>query len=181
MALRPRPPQHRATAKAVLISRQDSAWDMDRLDEEVEKLEPDDRGGHPYVQYMQGETRFDLGAMVSWKNGRSSPRDYLEGEPDAQFVLRRLSVEQVAEIRDAAERERGRDESAWNAIMVRAARMGLGDIEGEGWSFALDGRGLASAETMQGIYDAGGISLVTEIGWAVYLYSQPLSEQEKKV
>lgn len=179
-----RPPQHRATARAVLVSKNDDVWDADRLTAEVSPLEGDKDAAseHPYVQYHRGATRFDLSAQCRWKNGKGSARDYFrEGvEPDAQFILRRIDPEHMAEIRDAIERERGQDVRAWNAIMARACRLGLAGIEGAGWEFSLDHRGGASAETMRQIYDAGDLELVNEIGWAVYGYSSPLSYQEKK-
>lgn len=182
-----RPPVHRATAPAVLISKQDSAWDSDRLDREVTALvgegdeaDPEKALEHPYIRYHQGEGRYDLDARMKWSGGVNCARDYLVREPDAKFVLRLMDVDAMAELGDALKRERGKDDMAFQAILARAARMGLDDIEGPGWKRTFDSRGQISAETMRAIYDAGGEELIGEIGWAAYGYSKPLSEQEKK-
>lgn len=176
-----RTPQHSIDATPVLVLPEDPAWDLDKIEAEIEGLDVEARQAHPYAQYQKGETRYDLHARVTWPGGEGSAADYLK-DGGLRFVLQRLSVEHFAEVQDAFSRELQREgeASSFVGVWVKAAKYGIAAIEGDP-DVELPRGGRMREATLRAIVDKhGGLDTLTRIGLAVWRLSQPLSDAEKK-
>lgn len=153
MALRP--PMHRADAPGRYIHVSDTAWDMDRILKEAEKLKSLDE--HPVMRYLAGLTRYDLDA--------EGVRGYLKpGEMPVVFVLRRLKLQEHTDVLDI---------TAPNARMVRAAQLGVVRVEG---AMLCDKFG---REDLEQLHDMNP-NLPLDLGIAVMNYGRPPSDVEGK-
>lgn len=173
---RRRPPQHRADTPGTFIPRNDSSFDKDRFDKEIAKLDAEggDKGSHPIERYYSGETRYDLQATEVLFGEGVCAGDYFKKEDPERFTLRRL------------------DWSQWHAVMalieggqfgqaqLLAARYGVSGVENSTIKLSGAQAGLLSHEDMQRLFDADP-ALPSSLGFAVWRYSRPLSDAEKKV
>lgn len=188
MALRP--PRHRIDAKPRFISAYDDAWGP-RLDREIAELEeerkayvqaleeasegqdpPKEPEAHPQVRYALGMTRFDLDAPIRFRGEDVRVSEYLEGKPTV-FHLGQLPPDE--RYRAAIMIQNGDTEEAF----LLCCRWGLVGID-DGPEYRRQRDGRVSDACMSSLMDAGGPALVHEIGAAVWLYNQSLSEPEKK-
>ena len=170
MALK-RPPQHRVDAEPVYVDEQDSAWDIERIKRECAEMrrEGQSPSRHPVAVYHRGESRFDLGAAYSVLGVPRTAADYLG--PDAtRFVLRRLSHSELYRMTDMG------STSALGRLY--GCRVGLVRVEGDGPKVQRDDYGVTD-ESLDNVF-AWGAALPAKIGLAVFLASQPLTEDEKK-
>ena len=176
-----RPPQHSIDATPILVLPEDPAWDLDRIEAELEGVPEDDRQAHPYAQYQRGDTRYDLHARVTWPGGEGSAADYL-GDGATRFILQRLSVEHFAEVQDAFSRELQREgeHSSFVGVWVKAAKYGIAAIEGD-HDIELPRGGRMRETTLRAVVDKhGGLDTLTRIGLAAWRLSQPLTAAEGK-
>jgi len=167
-----KPPQHRIDAPAVLILRDDPAWDFERVEAELEEL-GDDSADHPVTAYFRGATRYDTGAVESYLQSDKQP---------LRINIRRLPVDRLARVQDMFTREVSSDgEVSLYSVWVEAVLGGVVSIEGDG-APELDHRhGKLTAGSLQRIHDElGGLQTISEIGAAVFNLSQPLTAAEKK-
>lgn len=170
MALK-RPPQNRVDAEPVYVDEKDDAWDNARIKEECRKMRQDglDPSRHPVNVYHSGASRYDLGAAYAIPGGVASASNYLG--PDAtRFNLKRLSLAEVYRLTDlGASTAMGR---------LYACRIGVLGLEGEGPKLKRDDYGLTE-ESLEALF-ALRADLPAKLGLAVYLASQPLTDDEKK-
>lgn len=163
-----KPPRHRIDAPIVYIHPADEAWDT----EAIAKSEEEHGRECPWIRYHSGATRFDA----------TEVQRFLTGSP-TEFHLRRLSTLQLIEVQTMVDREYGQACYTLRTAYLLALRYGLTAVKQGGMPFVdLTSPGNLSnsdVETLAQISDIG-ISLLRSIGEAVYLASQPLSEDEKK-
>lgn len=92
-----RPPHHRIKPHLTIIDLDD--FDTERVNTEIDGLEPHHASEHPVIQYRQGETHFDLDApgCVYGDEGpeQRTAREYLNDDPRV-FTARRLSLAELA-------------------------------------------------------------------------------------
>ncbi|MBL9105195.1 MAG: hypothetical protein JNL82_29890 [Myxococcales bacterium] len=172
---RTRPPQHRADVPGVFILRSDGSFDRDRYDREVARMTADgvDRATHPIERYYAGATRYDLQAteVLFGENVRAG--DYFRGEEPERFILRRLDWEQWHRV--MALIEGGQIAQA----QLLATRMGVVAVENSTIKLAGAAAGMLTHDDMQRLFDADS-ALPSVLGFAVWRYSRPLTETEKK-
>ena len=174
-----KPPAHRIDAQPVLVRATDPAWDLDRLDAELDSLDPAERSAHPWAAYMAAGTRYDLHADA----GNGSAADYLRpGSEPVAWTLRRLSVTQMARVQDMFSREIRREgESSLYEVWVECVRCGLEDVTGPGAPRLEHRQGKLTEASLSEIHDhCGGLAALAEIGAAIFHLSQPLTDAEKK-
>lgn len=179
-----RPPQHRIDATPKLIPRASAAWDHDRIAREKKEL-GDNADQHPVEQYFAGSTRYDLDASIKTEAGVCTMHDYLTGEPDVVFVLRRPKVRQMGTLYPLCQRDVARDGQISMATYFDVAAIGLAGIEGaDGWEYEQTPAGFATEETLQQIYDwdgDGSLGALTQLGGAILELGAPLGRAEKKL
>jgi hypothetical protein len=95
------PPLHRVDHVPTYILSFDTAWDHDRIGEELAAIaDPDQespwasRGNHPWIRYCSGESRCDLETVTPWLKPGGDP---------VSFVFRRLTVRERAMIESRAQ------------------------------------------------------------------------------
>lgn len=175
-----RPPQHSINAVPVYILPDDSAWDIARIDRELDGLSDEDAEGHPYSVYQRGENRFDLNARVTWAKGEGSAKDYLSGDP-IRFTLHRMSVAEMAEVQDTLSREIKREgaNGSYTGVWLKSATYGIASIDGD--PRLRFPAGHVPERVLQVIVDDyGGLASLTAIGLAAYKLTKPLTDAEKK-
>lgn len=178
VALR-RPPQHRADATPIYVHPEDSAWDTERIDREIERLQAEGRDAteHPWSLYHGAAGRFDLDAEYTLFGEVVRPRDYLDGDKaPTLWHLRRLGVHDWYEIQPIFERAVKAGERPY-AAYLRACTVGIEKVEG-GPRLSLHGGKLGAAD-LDKLYEIGQ-RLPFEIGAAVYYASLPLTDSEGK-
>jgi len=175
------PPQHAIDASPILVLSTDPAWDDDRIQSELAGCEGEEKDAHPFVQYSNGHTRYDLTARSTWKGGTGSARDYLN-EGAVMFHLRRHRPMHMAEVQDAFTREFGREgPTALLSVWLKSAGYGIKEITGAE-DLAFDQKpGAVPESILLAIIDTYGLKAITKIGSAAFAISQPLRESEKKV
>lgn len=163
---RKRPPQHRADVPGVFIPRSDSSFDRDRYDREIElmKAEGKDIGQHPVEQYYSGVTRYDL---------QAGAQEYFTRDEPERCILRRLDWDQWHRVMGAL--EAGANVQA----QLLACRYGVAAVENSTLRLAGAAAGMLTHEDMQQLFDADS-ALPSALGFAVWRYSRPLTESEKK-
>lgn len=180
MGLRRRPPQHRADAEAVLILRQDDAWDHERIEAEIAELveefesgsiagDDDSRPAHPVEDYWAGRTRFDLDAPRQFRGKVVTAREYLdEAKSPVEFVLRKL---------DGSKYRRLQSKAVVDAVEAthEACRIGVKTCRGLKLPSAKTGR--LNREDTDMLVD---LDLDLDIGSAVFALARPLDDAEKK-
>jgi hypothetical protein len=168
-----RPPSHRIDAQPIVISEHDTAWDRERIKAELDAL-GDDAARHPFVQYHNAQTRYDLGVVITLPDGtQKAVTEYLDLAQAWQFHGRRLGHEAFYRLQPML---RSNEALAYTA----ALRECLQRIEGPGApQIKHDGLGSVTAESVQALFDISP-SLPTEIGQALLLASMPLGPAEKK-
>lgn len=173
---RKRPPQHRADTPGIFIPRNDSSFDRDRHDKEIARMKEEglDIHQHPLERYYRGKTRYDLDASDLLFGVETSPRTYFNLESPEMWSLRRLDWAQyhkVMSLISSGDIDQGQ---------LLAARFGVSGVENSTLKLKGAEAGLLSNEDMQAIFDAD-VGLLSSLGYAVWMYSQPLSSAEKKV
>jgi len=172
------PPQHTPDHEPVFIWRQDPAWDMDRIGRETaEQRLSDASWTHPIDHYFSGASRLDLDAVGKVGAEQVTARQYLRGKA-TEFVLRRLPpatyVDVMAQIRRALD---AGDDFPVGSLYL-ACKEGVRSVRG------LDGlqwvHGELTEQSMHVLLDLG-LGLVMDLGLAVWQYSQPMRDAEKKV
>lgn len=172
---RKRPPQHRADVPGVFIPRSDGAFDRDRYDREVARLEADggDRSAHPIERYYSGETRYDLQAVEVLFGESVCAGDYFRGEDPERFTLRRLDWSQWHQVMSLIE------SGSFSQAQLLAARVGVAGVENSTIKLTGAAAGMLTHDDMQRLFDADP-GLPSALGFAAWRYSRPLSESEKK-
>ncbi len=165
-------PQYRVDDPIQYISRQDSAFDMDRFDSEIEKMRVDgeDSQNHAVMRYYTGKTRYSLKA-----DGIKEFFDEAKGP--VIFEIKRLTRKQYSEIKNMIEQDKE------PSSQELAFQFGVKDIEGEE-SLKLEGpntkaKFLTNAD-LDRIENAFGRDIFYEVGQAVIIASSDLSAEEKK-
>lgn len=156
MALKIKPPQHGADAPGVFVSENDDAWDTDRIN-------GDPAAKKAVEDYWFGRTRFDpsVGNVFQYLD---------EGKRPFRVHLRRLSSREVRRIQGVMDTV-GRM-SAWNEF----CRVGVQSVENGPEGFA--SRDALTPDELDYLFRAGNLD--HEIGMAVFNYSAPLTDAEKK-
>lgn len=173
---RKRPPQHRADIEGIFIPRSDESFDKDRHERELAKLKDEglDIHQHPIERYYAGKTRYDLDAPDTLFGQTVCARDYFDSSKNPEkWTLRRLDWAQwhkVASLIAADDFDQGQ---------LLAARYGVKSIENSPITLKGAEAGCLTHEDMQKIHDAE-IGLLAGLGFAVWKYSEPLRESEKK-
>lgn len=174
------PTIHNPTTPIIFIARDDTAWDRDRINYELEVIEgerePDqDRPvawdaveDHPMVRYQLGETRYDLTTVEQYLDQAEGP---------VRFHFRRLTRNQRNNL--LALQQGGQLYAAYEA----AFRLGVETIDGVP-NLELQAR-FKKSKTL-GEKDMGrieqllGRDIFHEVGEAVLRASQDLTRAEKK-
>ena len=94
-------PQYRVDDPIEYISRQDSSFDMDRFDNEVEELRKngEDSNNHPVIRYFLGRTRYSLKA--------DEIKEYFDEAKDPiVFTIKRLNRRQYSEIKNMIDNDK---------------------------------------------------------------------------
>lgn len=173
---RKRPPQHRADTPGIFIPKNDSSFDQDRHDRELAKLKEEglDINLHPIERYYSGKTRYDLDAPDELFGATVCARDYFDSSKNPErWTLRRLDWAQwhkVASLMQSADFDQGQ---------LVACRFGISGVENSTLKLKGMEAGLLTHEDMQTLHDADS-TLLTNLGYAVWMYSSPLRESEKK-
>lgn len=183
-----KPPAHSITATPILVLANDDAWDTERINDELSRLEDDDAlNSHPWAVYVSGASRYDLHARHKWSGGEASPADYLDGS-ELRITLKRHDPIRMAEVQDEVEREIRRckgkdaDDMALHAVWMKSAKFGIAEISGDE---AIEGEytkrsGVPDWVLRHLIDYHGGLAAMSKIGAAAWHVSKPLSESEKK-
>ena len=163
-------------AKATFIYPDDPAWDADRIERESAENEEE----HPLAAYWRGDTRYDLHARTPYAGEEVSAGDYITGEPD-RYHLRRLSVDQIAEVGDLLAREwtREGEHASLQTVWVKCARFGLSGIDSRAVQYEARG-GRVTEGCMRSLFDHGSMPLIVAIGQAAWNLSKPITEAEGK-
>ena len=152
----PRPPRHRADAKAIFVLSMDEAWDKEKIDAEVRALEEQKDGlgqTHPVVQYHAGATRYDITHALP----------YLDSHKAWQFEVRPLTMTEFAEVQDLLDR------FGENRAFTRAAQMAF-----------IKSSGMGAPSDLSACFGVS-VQLPVAIGSAAYVASHPaLLDTEKK-
>ncbi|MGH1451190.1 MAG: hypothetical protein ACRBBM_17435 [Pseudomonadaceae bacterium] len=156
-------------APIVFIHPADSAWDKDA----VAASEKEHGKDCPFLRYHSGDTRFDA----------SEVQALLKGRP-IEFHLSRLSALQLNEVQSLIERDHVQSAYMYRTAYWLAERYGLIAIK-QGGDTLIELRSpgnltIADNELLVESFDIG-IDLIRHIGQAVYLASQPLRDDEKKL
>jgi len=171
------PPQHRADTPGTYIPRGDSAFDRDRYDREIAQLEEagEPRSSHPIERYYSGATRYDLQATEILFGQKVSPADYYNFRDDQpeKWILRRLSWDQWHRVMALVE------SGNLSEAQLLACRYGISEVQNSPIKLEGAQAGMLTHADMQRIHDAdAGLALL--LGFAAWMYSRPLSDQEKK-
>ena len=170
------PPQHRSDTPGIYIPRGDSSFDKDRFDREVAQLEAagEPKSSHPIERYYSGTTRYDLQATEILFGQQVKASDYFRSSDEPErWTLRRLSWDQWHRVMALVEGGNLSD------AQLLACRYGISEVQNS--PIKLEGclAGMLTHADMQRIHDAdAGLALL--LGFAVWMYSRPLSDQEKK-
>jgi hypothetical protein len=171
-----KPPNHKLGALRI-IDDADPAWDHDRVGEELDGLDLEEKRAHPVMAYQLGLTHYDLdapGTVYDHEGNESSAcaRDYLRPEVNPRvFEARRLSPLEVATCMDRGEQV-GR---LW------AFGLAVKGIEGANpLTFHVPARKAATDGQVQAVVDALGYQVVSRIGQAVLDASRAPTPQEGK-
>lgn len=173
------PPQHRIDAPIVWIHRDDSAWDADRIEADLEKMRAEnlDPADHPVLRYHGGWTRYDIDARATLFGETVSARDYLdESKAPTRWHLRRLTSAEwydVAPLWERAARTGERPIAAY----YKCATIGVRKVEA-GPALELTG-GVMTPRDREAVH-AIGTSFMFELGSAVYAASMELREDERR-
>lgn len=172
---RKRPPQHRADVPGVFIPKSDSSFDRDRYDREILKMKEEghDLHLHPIERYFSGETRYDLQATEVLFGESCCASDYFKKDEPEKFVLRRLDWAQWHAVMALIEQEQ------FGQAQLLACRYGVAEVQGSPIKLQGAQAGMLSHEDMQRLFDADP-TLPSSLGFAVWRYSRPLTDAEKK-
>lgn len=171
------PPQHRADVPGIYIPRSDSSFDRDRYDRELKQLEEakEPKSSHPVERYYAGLTRYDLQAVDMFLGQAVKVADYFKaGEEPEKWTLRRLTWDQWHRVMALVEA------GNLSEAQLLACRLGIADVQGSPIKLEGPPAGLLTHADMQRIHDADA-QLPLLLGFAVWMYSKPLTDQEKKV
>ncbi|WP_434424616.1 hypothetical protein [Nannocystis pusilla] len=171
------PPQHRADVPGIYIPRSDSSFDRDRFDRELKQLEEagEAKSSHPIERYYAGHTRYDLQATDLILGQAVKVADYFRaGDEPEKWILRRLTWDQWHRVMALIE------QGQLSEAQLLACRLGIADVQNSPIKLEGTQAGLLTHADMQRIHDADA-QLALLLGFAVWMYSKPLTDQEKKV
>jgi hypothetical protein len=173
---RKRPPQHRADVPGIFIPRNDSSFDKDRADKEIQRMKDEglDVNQHPIERYYSGETRYDLQAVETLFGEPVTANSYFTKDQPERFTLRRLDWDQWHRVMGLI------DAGAFSQAQLLATRYGVSGVENSPLKLTGAQAGMLTHEDMQRLFDADP-GLPSNLGFAVWKYSRPLTESEKKV
>lgn len=168
-------PQHRADVPGVWIARSDTAFDQDRFEREVARMQEAglDPAEHPINRYYAGKTRYDLAALDTLFGEQVSAGAYYKADAE-RFILRRLDWDQWHRVMGLV------DQGALVQAQLLAARYGVAAVENSPLRLAGAVAGLLTHDDMQRLFDADAV-LPSVLGDACWRYSRPLTDAEKKV
>lgn len=164
-------PQYRVEDPIEYISRHDSAFDLDRFDNELEDMREkgEDSNNHPVLRYFTGKTRFSLKV--------DNIKEYFdEAKEPVVFEIKRLNRRQHSEIKNMI------DNNKETSAQELAFQFGVKDISEK--SLKLEGpqtknKFLTDAD-LDRIENAFGRDIFYEVGQAVLIASSDLTAEEKK-
>lgn len=159
-------PKHSVSAPAKYIDVNDSAWDHERINAELEALERDgDPLSHPYMRYLNGETRYDLGA--------EGILEYLDQSKEPEtWHLRRLKLEERIRVEACS------SEYEANCVAFACGVVKAENVPDDVAKLAADPKRLE--RTFLRVVDAYAEGAIQRVGNAVRLASQDLQYDEKK-
>lgn len=168
-----RPPSHRIDALPIVVVQEDTAWDREKIQAELEAL-GNDAIRHPYIQYQHGVTRYDIGATITMPDGsQRKVTDYLDLAQAWQFHGRRLNCEEIHRLQPMLSANPG-------LAYLQALKLALVKIEGPGApEVKRDALGSVSNETQELLFQLSA-GLPSEVGQALLAASMPLTVAEKK-
>lgn len=173
---RKQPPQHRADTPGVFIARTDTAFDQDRLDRELARMleQGQDPAAHPVNRYYAGETRYDLEAVDQLFGEAVTAGSYFDAsKAPERWVLRRLDWDQWHRVMGLLE------QGAFQQGQLLAARYGVAEVQNSTFRLTGAAAGMLTHDDMQRLFDADA-TLPSALGFAVWRYSRPLTDAEKK-
>lgn len=138
------------------------------------EAEGQDKAHHPIERYYAGETRYDLQAADLLFGEPVTAGSYFDSSKDPErFTLRRLDWAQWHSVMGLIE------QGAFGQAQLLAARYGIAGVENSTIKLTGAGAGMLTHEDMQRLFDADP-ALPSALGFAVWKYSRPLTDQEKK-
>ena len=172
---RKRPPQHRADIEGTFILKTDSSFDRDRDDKELAKMEAEgvDIASHPIERYYAGATRYDLQATDLLFGEPVCAGDYFKMDDPERFILRRLDWDQWHRVMGLIE------QGAFTQAQLLATRFGVSEVQNSPLKLSGAAQGMLTHEDMQRLFEADS-ALPSALGFAVWRYSRPLTDSEKK-
>jgi hypothetical protein len=205
MARRRLGPQHDITGDALFVTSSDTAWDVDRVNAEVTELrkgtkheprgvlvpladdEDDPAHQHVFYRYIAGKTRYDLGA--------EGIGEYLDHDKRPEiFRIRRMAGRDRARVERLIRAGNAHEGFEWGALR---GLFGLENGQGASSDLAalLEKREAKRSSGGKPIEDSDVIAAMERcddqaneeagttartVGWAVFVLSSGLTEEEKK-
>jgi hypothetical protein len=168
------PPLHRVDHVPTYVLSFDTAWDHDRLGEELaaiadpEKSSPwKRRDEHPWIRYCSGESRCDLSTVAAWLKSEDNP---------VKFIFRRLTLRERAMVESRAQ-------TSSPAARNLALSYALLEVEGAEVKLTRGGRepphGLTD-DDLQRLRELVGDDGLIELGNQAIACSRELLAHEKK-
>lgn len=140
-------------------------------------------GQHPVERYRNAETRYDIDAPMQWMGDVVRVTDYLSGTP-TRFHLRILPPEVYGRcwemnLRNFRAQEEGREFDLL-PLALECVRHGVDHIDGPDFGFEVRSRKVTDAALQALMSAAGGALALMDLGGAIWRFTQPLTDQEKK-
>jgi hypothetical protein len=168
------PPLHRVDHVPTYVLSFDTAWDHDRIGEELAGIVDQDthspwrtKDDHPWIRYFSGESRCDLSTVSAWLRPDDNP---------VKFVFRRLTIRERAMLE-------ARQQTSAPAARKLALSYALLEVEGAEVKLTRGGRepphGL-SDEDLQRLRELVGDDGLVELGNQAIACSRELLTSEKK-
>lgn len=168
------PPIHKVSHTPVYICEADTAWDNDRVERDIAAITAARAGGdpcewpsvddHPVRRYLLGESRYDAETIQAWLK---------PGETPARFVLKRLSMLHINEMRRLI--GEGNLPGAWTHGLAH----GLAEVQGVSGAETL--KSPLATDEIERLRSLVGDDLLLAIGRAVWQVSKiDLTDAEKK-
>lgn len=133
-----------------------------------------DKAQHPIERYYAGETRYDLQAAEILFGDAVTAGSYFDSSKEPErFTIRRLDWAQWHAVMGLIE------QAQFGQAQLLAARYGIASVENSPIKLSGAQAGMLTHEDMQRLFDADP-ALPSALGFAVWKYSRPLTDQEKK-
>lgn len=181
-----RPPQHPVDETEIeYIHNDDDAWDRERIESELNRMDEDDWSDHPFTRYFAGLDRFSMDAPSTFRlqpeeeggeteSVTATVGDYLDRSKDPEvWVVRR--IDELDYARKVLPLERRGD---LTQAHIEAVRRGLVKVDnGPKLDCNKSGKATPSANDIRVVIREG---LLEALGTSIVTLSRPLTPAEKK-